>query len=329
VTALGHYAGAFLAGLTLDDAPEFLDWAAAQRAYWESCYDLVAEREAQRLLDAGQAADAEGLGQTWVARRPDCETAYRLLATAQAMSGDVGAARLTLTTAMRRWEEMGLCVAPETLTLRDLIHTFPPPSMAKRLLSLPFVGRTEAFAQLRHAYHEVVRGHCGVALVRGEAGMGKSRLVDTFAQWAQIHGSDIAVGHAYELSGRMPYQPFAELLRERLAREHAPDDLLDDSWLIELQRLAPDLHDRYPDLPLPTDDSAAGARLLEAIAQVGIALGRRRPLVWVIEDLHWADVATRDGLLYLIERWRTEEVPALVVVTLRSEELAVSATLAQ
>src|SRR6516164_3804358 len=73
-TALGRYAGAFLADLTLDDAPDFMDWAAAQRAYWESCYDLVAEREAQRLLDAGQAADAVALGQTWVTRRPDCET---------------------------------------------------------------------------------------------------------------------------------------------------------------------------------------------------------------------------------------------------------------
>jgi DNA-binding SARP family transcriptional activator len=326
-TALGRYAGAFLADLTLDNAPDFMDWAAAQRAYWEGCYDLVAERETQRLLDAGQAADAEALGQTWVTRRPDCETAYRLLSTAQAISGDVAAARLTLTTAMRRWEEMGLSLAPETLTLRDRLHTLPPPSTAKRQLSLPFVGRDEAFAQLRQALDDAERGHCGVALIQGEAGIGKSRLVDTFAQWAQVHGSDIAIGHAYELSGRVPYHPFSELLRERLAREHAPDDLVDDSWLIELQRLAPDLHDRYPDLPLPANDATAGARLLEAIVQVGMALGRRRPLVWVIEDLHWADEATRDGLLYVLERWRTEQVPILVIATLRSEEFAGSATL--
>jgi DNA-binding SARP family transcriptional activator/tetratricopeptide (TPR) repeat protein len=332
ITALERYSGPFLARLTLDDAPDFMEWAAAQRAHWESCYDLIAERAMQQLLSVAQATSAETLGQMWIARRPDCETAYRLLATAQAMSGDVGGARLTLTTATRNWDELGLSLAPETLALWDHLRSLPSAEAvahAKRLLSLPFVGRDEAFAQLRQALHEAAHGHCGVALVQGEAGIGKSRLVDAFTQWAQVHGSDVAIGHAFELSGRVPYHPFSELLRERLAREHAPDDLLDDSWLIELQRLVPDLHDRYPDLPLPTDDSAAGARLLEAIAQVGIALGRRRPLIWVLEDLHWGDAATRDGLLYVIERWRTEQTPALVVVTLRSEELAVSATLAQ
>src|SRR5262249_24082630 len=88
-----------------------------------------------------------------------------------------------------------------------------------------------------------------------------------------------------------------------------------------------DLHDRYPDLPLPADDASAGARMLEAIAQFGIALGRRQRLVWVLEDLHWADEASRAGLLYVIERWRKEHVPALVIGTMRSEESAESATL--
>ena len=330
ITALERYTGPFLAHLTLDDAPDFMDWAVAQRAHWENCYDLIAARAMQRLLDVGQATSAEALGQTWIARRPDCETAYRLLATAQATAGDVGGARLTLTTATRHWDELGLSLAPETLALGDRLRSLSSAEAAapaKRLLTLPFVGRDEAFAQLRQALHDAALGNCGVALVQGEAGIGKSRLVDTFAQWAQVHGNDVAIGHAYEFSGRVPYQLFAELVRERLDREHAPDDLLEDSWLIELQRLAPDLHDRYPDLPLPTDDASAGARLLEAIAQVGIALSRRHSVVWVVEDLHWTDEATRDGLLYVLERWRAEHAPVLVVATLRSEELAGSAPL--
>src|SRR5215471_15463090 len=44
ITALGRYSGPFLAHLTVDDAPDFMDWAAAQRAHWENCYDLIAER---------------------------------------------------------------------------------------------------------------------------------------------------------------------------------------------------------------------------------------------------------------------------------------------
>lgn len=75
------------------------------------------------------------------------------------------------------------------------------------------------------------------------------------------------MGYVYEVRGRLPYQSLMKLLRTRLAEECAPDDLLEDSWLIELQRLVPDPHDCYPDLPLPVDDAAAGARLMEAMAQ--------------------------------------------------------------
>jgi hypothetical protein len=58
-------------------------------------------------------------------------------------------------------------------------------------------------------------------------------------------------------------------LRERLERENAPDDLLDDAWLVELTRILPELHERYPDLPSAAgDDSTARARLFEAIARL-------------------------------------------------------------
>jgi tetratricopeptide (TPR) repeat protein len=265
-----------------------------------------------------------------VQQRPESESAARFLATAQAAAGDVVGARLTLATAAERWAELGLALSAETAALRAHLAILPvvtPSPPARRVLHLPFVGREEAFAQLRQAYHLAQAGGPGGALVYGPAGVGKSRLVDAFVGWVRVQGADVAVGHADELSGRLPYQPLMELLRERLARERAPDDLVEDSWLVELQRLVPDLHDRYPDLPLPVDDAAAGARLLEAIAQLGLALARRHPLMWVVDDLQWADEATRDALLSLLKRWGDAQVPALVVCTLRSEEIATSPAL--
>src|SRR5262249_36772528 len=163
----------------------------------EGCYDLVAEREMQRMLDVGNTTSASALGHTWVARRQDSETAYRLLAVAQATSGDVGGARLTLTTAMQRWDELGLPLSPETLALRDRIGTFASAEAARHALTLPFVGRDDAFAHLRRAWKDVTTGQCSVVLVEGEAGIGKSRLVNRFAQWARVQGSDVAIGHAY------------------------------------------------------------------------------------------------------------------------------------
>jgi tetratricopeptide (TPR) repeat protein len=331
--ALQTYEGSFLTSLLIDDAPDFMAWVVAQRAHWDACFDRLAEQEMRRLSDEGRAEEASLLGQTWVARRPDTDAAFRLLATTQATAGDVAGAQVTLATAARRWAELGLDLPAETQALRAelgqlaALPVVTPQPLPQRVLRLPFVGRLEALAQLRRAFQQaqggIPAGAAGAALVVGEAGVGKTRLLRTFARWARVQGADVALGRADELSGRLPYQPLMELLRERLARERAPDDLLEDSWLIELQRLVPDLHDRYPDLPPPVDDAAAGARLLEAVAQLGLALaGRQRPLLWLLDDLQWADAATRDGLLYLLKRWRDAQAPVLIVCTVRSEDLA-------
>jgi DNA-binding SARP family transcriptional activator/tetratricopeptide (TPR) repeat protein len=323
--ALRTWEGPFFEHLLIDDAPDFMEWVSAQRAHWDACFDRTAEQEVRRLIDDGRADEASALGQTWLVRRPESEAAYRVLATAQATAGDVAGAEQTVATAERRWVELGLDPAAETQALRAQLAALPaltPPPAPPHVLRLPFVGRREAMTRLRQSFQQAQTGSVRAALVLGEAGVGKSRLLRAFMRWAAVQSADVALGRADELSARLPYQPLMDLLRERLARERAPDDLLEDSWLIELQRLVPDLHDRYPDLPHPVDDAAAGARLLEAIAQLGLSLARHRPLLWLLDDLHWADEATRDGLLYLLRRWRDAQAHALLVCTMRSEEIA-------
>jgi DNA-binding SARP family transcriptional activator len=330
LVALHTYQGPFLAHLAIEDAPDFMDWVVAQRAHWDACFDLIAERQMRWLIDEGQVDEASALGDRWMRLRPECESAYRLLATAQATAGNIAGARLTLATVTRHWAELGLEPSAETGNLRAQLESLSvevTPAAPKRVLRLPLVGRDAAFADLRGAFGRTRDGEPGAALIVGEAGLGKSRLLRTFARWARVQGADVALGRADEMSGRLPYQPLMELLRTRLAREHAPDDLLDDSWLTELQRLVPELHDRYPDLPTPVDDAAAGARLLEAVAQLGLAFARRSPLLWILDDLHWADEATRDALLYLMKRWEDDQAPALVVCSVRSEELATAPAL--
>ena len=63
-------------------------------------------------------------------------------------------------------------------------------------------------------------------------------------------------GNAFETSGGLPYQPLTQVLRQRLERENAPEDLLSDLWLTQLTRILPELRDRYPDLPEPTQEEA-------------------------------------------------------------------------
>ena len=88
-------------------------------------------------------------------------------------------------------------------------------------------------------------------LLVGEAGIGKTRLATEFVAWARSQGADALSGQAFEMGGRLPYQPLVEALRQRLEEENAPEDLLEDLWLAELSRLLPELRVRYPDLPAP------------------------------------------------------------------------------
>ena len=97
-----------------------------------------------------------------------------------------------------------------------------------------------------------------VAALVGEAGIGKTRLAQNFLEWAAAQGADVLAGQAFEASGRLSYQLLAHVLRQRLERENAPEDLLSDFWLAQLTRILPELRDRYPDLPEPTQDDRLG-----------------------------------------------------------------------
>src|SRR5207245_4029460 len=124
----------------------------------------------------------------------------------------------------------------------------------------------------------------------GEAGIGKTRLGTEFGAWARAQGADVLSGHAFEMGGRLPYQPLVEALRPRLEAENAPEDLLEDLWLAELSRLLPELRLRYPDLPAPTgDELTTKVRLFEAVARLVDVLAQRAPLVLLVADLHWPD----------------------------------------
>ena len=131
------------------------------------------------------------------------------------------------------------------------------------------------------------------------------------------------------MGGRLPYEPVIEALRLRLEQENAPEDLLEDVWLAELSQLIPELRGRYPDLPSPPtgDASFVRSRLFAAVATLGSVLAKRRPVVFVLDDLQWADVDTRDMIHYAARRWADGRAPILLVLIVRQENYAADASL--
>ena len=90
--------------------------------------------------------------------------------------------------------------------------------------------------------------------------------------------------------------------------------------MAELVRLLPELRDRSPDLPVPTRDEALGhSGIFEATTRLLQAWAARRPLVLVLDDMHWADTATRDLVLYFAQSLADRSAPILLLLTLRTE----------
>jgi predicted ATPase/DNA-binding CsgD family transcriptional regulator len=192
--------------------------------------------------------------------------------------------------------------------------------MAGRVTSVSFVGRQEELRRLHLALQSASTGEPGTLLIAGEAGVGKTRLVQEFA--GRVDGqAQVLFGSCIPLSGGgLPYGPIVDGLRP-LARNLDPaelDELLGPTP-DDLLRLLPGASCHSPRLLAEPVSEYAQARLFELLLRFLDRLGQQRPVLMVIEDAHWADRSTLDLLLFLTRMARQERL--LVVMTYRSDEL--------
>jgi len=182
-----------------------------------------------------------------------------------------------------------------------------------------FIGRAAGLSQLRAALDAVRAGHTArCVVIGGEAGIGKSRLVKQF-----IDGLEDATaldGACLDVEAdSLPYAPFVEILRA-LTRQ-TPEGLLPavlGPGRAELTRLLPELATRASDLPPERElDRASQARMFELVLGVFERLAKDRPLVLVVEDIHWADRSSLELLGFLARALRDDAV--LLLVTARTE----------
>lgn len=196
----------------------------------------------------------------------------------------------------------------------------PPPS--------PFVGRSTELAALRVLVPREAGERGRLALVGGEAGAGKSRLVRELAHEVAREGVLVLYG-ACDAVVQTPYRPFAEAL-DQLTRSIDPELLRADLGSAggELTRLLPDLPARVVGLPPPVaaDSDTERHRLHTAVADLLAAAGRRQPLLLVLEDGHWADTPTLVLLRHLARA--SSEARVLVLTTFRDTEADIPAELA-
>jgi len=110
-------------------------------------------------------------------------------------------------------------------------------------------------------------------------------------------------------------------LRDALSGDRPPD--LTDTWLAELSRLLPELHDRYPGLPQPPqlDPADERRRLFDAVCTTLLCLAEGRPLILFLDDLQWSDVTSLE-LLHHLSGW-IGDAPVLIIGAFRRHEVEV------
>jgi len=304
------------------------------------CYDewVLPEREGlrQRHLQAlehllrlfegqGNISTAIRSAQRLLGLDPLSEDLYRRLMRLFALNNDRASALHvyhTCVTTLQR--EMGIDPDPatreayerlmqhETPTIQPIVHQ-PLPAATPTL-----IGREREWELLHSAWQHTTGGEPHFVLVTGEAGVGKSRLVEEFLLWTSQQGAVTAKTRSYAAEGQLSLAPVTEWLRSEGLR--APLRQLDKIWLTEVARILPELLAEQPTLPpySPVTEYGQRQRFFEALARAVLLVPQ--PLLLVIDDLQWCDQETLAWLHLLL---RFDPLARLLVVgCAREEELS-------
>ena len=322
--AVSMYRGPFLAGFVLKTSPEFDNWLAEEQRRLERCYLEALDR----LVGANfhRPAAAIRYAQQYLAVDELAEDIHRSLILLYMATANRSAALQQYETCVRVLErELGVSPLPETRAAYEAArqgqHTAARPAQIKPVwtvlpsLDLPLIGREKFLAALETAYRHKHRG--GLILISGEAGVGKTRLMQEFAT---MDSRVVLSGNNHPSTQSISYHPLAQALRQALPHPHLWTRV-PPLWLGELSPMLPELGDHFSDLPppIPVERQQAQARLREALTRVLLGFTSSSvSLLLCLDDLHWADDATLSWLSDLSRRLADSRV--CILCTYRLEE---------
>jgi DNA-binding SARP family transcriptional activator len=328
-SAVELYRGPLLEGASVDEPP-FETWLAAERSrLHEQALTLLRAILARRL--ASPAPDeAIDVAVRLLALDPLQETAHRALMRLYAGQGRrADALRQFRGCAELLRRELGVEPEPQTRTLyHELLASPAPPAVARgssaassrggALPLCPVIGRDPELSILTDAVKRARDGGAHLVTLVGEAGIGKSRLLEEITARAEQAGLTAIRGRAYETERILPFGVWTGALRSfGIDADHPAVQALAPTWRTELARLMPEVMPRGRPGAV---GSASYLRLFEAVAQLLLSLASARPVLVALEDLHWADDTTVRLLAFLGRR--LQAAPVCVVTTARLEELA-------
>ena len=335
--AVALYKGDFLAGFSLRDSVDFDDWQYYQAESYKRLMSTALERTVECLSMSHRFPEAIERARRWLSLDPLHEPAHRKLMLLFAWSDQRASALKQYRECVALLNrELGVPPLEETtklyLQITDNEVSPPEPSTLRTSQPIelesvvapspvPLVGRADQLDELARIHESSARAG-RVALIEGEAGIGKSRLAEEFVATSRHAGAAVATARCHSEETRLAFGAVTELMRSALeARDTSWMHDVPRHWLTECARLLPELlaFDLGVSPPTPLDDPGAQARFFEGIASFLTAACDSSPAgILFVDDLHWADESSMDALLYLAGRLKDRQL--LLMATVRSEE---------
>jgi DNA-binding SARP family transcriptional activator/tetratricopeptide (TPR) repeat protein len=327
--ALAEYRGELMPG-------GYDDWMLGARSQLErQCVELC-DLLCQTRARTGDLSGAVQAARRRIALQPLEEIGYRTLMQLQADLGDrAGAVSTYHHCASVLERELGLDPDPDTRqTLQVLLtrvqettvpapRTEPAPGRSG-LAVAALVGRDHELDRLQVLWQRVAAGQPSLVVVRGDAGVGKTRLLSEIAAVARQQGAVVASTQCFGTSGRLALAPVADWLRNPAI--HPTIATLDPVWQVEVDRLVPTIADR--DAPRIGSRAMVDAwqrhRFFEGMARA--LTGAGRPTLLVLDNLQWCDQETLAFLTFYLGLM--SDAPVMVAATLRNQNIDEAAELA-
>jgi DNA-binding SARP family transcriptional activator/tetratricopeptide (TPR) repeat protein len=314
-TAVECYKGDLLPGV-------YDEWLLELRSGLDrQCADLC-DLLAAVLARSGDMRGAARAARRRIQLQPLEETGYRALMLLQADLGDrAGAVSTYHHCASVLERELGVIPDPLTRQAFQRLIADGAPDGASRVAVQPaprsgvaaarLVGRSQELALLRTQWRNATAGAAGLVLVRGGAGVGKSRIAAEIAAVAGREGAVVASSQCFGTSGRLALAPVADWLRHPAVL--AASAALDPAWRAEVGRLVPAAGRKAG--PRSMVDAWQRHRFFEGLVRALMAVGR--PMLLVLDNTQWCDQETLAFITFFLGR--AGDSPVLVVGTARDD----------
>lgn len=314
--AISLYGGDLVPGI-------YDDWITPSRERLRNLRVEAITGLAGRLEERREYGEALGLVRILTALDPLDEVACRTLLRLAILAGDRSAGvRAYRACADALQIDLGVAPSAETTAFYRQVLALGGAEPSTRPAAHPaalhrLIGRETEWATLTAAWSRARAGESTLVLLQGEAGIGKSKLIEELVRWAVSLGYGAAYARSYAAEGALPYAPVAAWFRAEPLHGALPR--LADPWLTEISRLLPELVTEIPRLrtPAPMTETWERQRLFEALAR-GVRV-MVSPMILVLDDAHWADQDTLEWLHYLLRA--DPRPPVLVIVACRSEDI--------